>query len=191
MAETSPKIGSTCQPPWQFLLPNSLSTPSSSFSFRFDLFLFLSQVWKYLKAFIMNSMWGIFIFQVSRSSIYQHIPQFWIHSELIGDIGPLGLIFNTSTYHQVTLFLFRNLSPWELNEVLRPWCQRHFCCLHFLNLRCTMGQTDIVWTRTMVDSFRWYLCMFCVFLLCINHVSQIWDRIFGTFQGLRPDEQTV
>merc|ERR1712223_705675 len=27
--------------------------------------------------------------------------QFWIHSELIGDIGPLGLIFNTSTYHQV------------------------------------------------------------------------------------------
>merc|ERR1711910_16542 len=27
--------------------------------------------------------------------------QFWIHSELIGDIGPLGWIFNTSTYHQV------------------------------------------------------------------------------------------
>jgi len=27
--------------------------------------------------------------------------QFWIHCELIGDIGPLGLILNTSTYHQV------------------------------------------------------------------------------------------
>ena len=27
--------------------------------------------------------------------------QFWIHSELVGDLGPLGLVFNTSTYHQV------------------------------------------------------------------------------------------
>ena len=27
--------------------------------------------------------------------------QFWIHSELVGDLGPLGLVFNTSTFHQV------------------------------------------------------------------------------------------
>ena len=27
--------------------------------------------------------------------------QFWIHCELVGDLGPLGLVFNTSTYHQV------------------------------------------------------------------------------------------
>jgi len=27
--------------------------------------------------------------------------QFWIHTELGGDLGPLGLIFNTSSYHRV------------------------------------------------------------------------------------------
>jgi len=27
--------------------------------------------------------------------------QFWIHTELAGDLGPLGLIFNTSSFHQV------------------------------------------------------------------------------------------
>ena len=35
--------------------------------------------------------------------------QFWIHSELVGDVGPLGLIFNTATFHQVlkvAIFIF-------------------------------------------------------------------------------------
>ena len=39
-----------------------------------------------------------------------------------------------------------------------------------------------------------FLSVRFVHVLCfptINHVSQIWDRIFGTFQDLRPDEQTV
>merc|ERR1711971_1280274 len=64
--------------------------------------------------------------------------QFWIHSELIGDIGPLGLIFNTSTYHQVH---------------------------HGSNRYC------------LDKNYGGFL--------------SIWDRIFGTFQDLRPDEQTV
>jgi len=64
--------------------------------------------------------------------------QFWIHSELIGDIGPLGLLFNTSTYHQVH---------------------------HGSNRYC------------LDKNYGGFL--------------SIWDRIFGTFQDLRPDEQTV
>jgi len=64
--------------------------------------------------------------------------QFWIHSELIGDIGPLGLIFNTSTYHQVH---------------------------HGSNRYC------------LDKNYGGFL--------------SIWDRMFGTFQDLRPDEQTV
>ena len=35
--------------------------------------------------------------------------QFWIHCELIGDIGPLGLILNTSTYHQVSAIKLKNV----------------------------------------------------------------------------------
>ena len=34
--------------------------------------------------------------------------QFWIHSELVGDLGPLGLVFNTSTFHQVQWQQIRN-----------------------------------------------------------------------------------
>merc|ERR1719357_1761367 len=64
--------------------------------------------------------------------------QFWIHTELVGDLGPLGLIFNTSTYHQVH---------------------------HGSNRYC------------LDKNYGGFL--------------SIWDRIFGTFQDLRPDEQTV
>jgi len=64
--------------------------------------------------------------------------QFWIHSQLIGDIGPLGLIFNTSTYHQVH---------------------------HGSNRYC------------LDKNYGGFL--------------SIWDRIFGTFQDLRSDQDTV
>jgi len=64
--------------------------------------------------------------------------QFWIHSELIGDIGPLGWIFNTSTYHQVH---------------------------HGSNRYC------------LDKNYGGFL--------------SIWDRIFGTFQDLRSDQQIV
>jgi len=64
--------------------------------------------------------------------------QFWIHTELIGDLGPLGLIFNTSTYHQVH---------------------------HGSNRYC------------LDKNYGGFL--------------SVWDRIFGTFQDLRKDEETV
>lgn len=64
--------------------------------------------------------------------------QFWIHSELIGDLGPLGLVFNTSTYHQVH---------------------------HGSNRYCLDKN--------------------------YGGVLSVWDRMFGTFQDLRQDEQTV
>jgi len=64
--------------------------------------------------------------------------QFWIHSELIGDLGPLGLIFNTSTYHQVH---------------------------HGSNRYC------------LDKNYGGFL--------------SVWDRLFGTFQDLRKDEETV
>jgi len=64
--------------------------------------------------------------------------QFWIHSELIGDIGPLGWIFNTSTFHQVH---------------------------HGSNRYC------------LDKNYGGFL--------------SIWDRIFGTFQDLRSDQETV
>jgi len=64
--------------------------------------------------------------------------QFWIHSELIGDIGPLGWIFNTSTYHQVH---------------------------HGSNRYC------------LDKNYGGFL--------------SIWDRMFGTFQDLRSDQQIV
>merc|ERR1712183_47875 len=64
--------------------------------------------------------------------------QFWIHSELIGDIGPLGWIFNASTFHQVH---------------------------HGSNRYC------------LDKNYGGFL--------------SIWDRIFGTFQDLRSDQETV
>jgi len=64
--------------------------------------------------------------------------QFWIHSELIGDIGPLGWVLNTSTYHQVH---------------------------HGSNRYC------------LDKNYGGFL--------------SIWDRIFGTFQDLRSDQETV
>lgn len=66
------------------------------------------------------------------------IFQFWIHTELIGDLGPLGLIFNTSTFHQVH---------------------------HGSNRYC------------LDKNYGGFL--------------SVWDRIFGTFQDLRTDEDTV
>jgi len=64
--------------------------------------------------------------------------QFWIHSELVGDIGPLGLIFNTATFHQVH---------------------------HGSNRYC------------LDKNYGGFLV--------------IWDRIFGTFQDLRHDQELV
>jgi alkylglycerol monooxygenase len=64
--------------------------------------------------------------------------QFWIHSELVGDLGPLGLLLNTSTYHQVH---------------------------HGANRYC------------LDKNYGGFL--------------SIWDRIFGTFQDLRTDQEIV
>jgi len=64
--------------------------------------------------------------------------QFWIHTELGGDLGPLGFFFNTSAFHQVH---------------------------HGSNRYCL----DKNYAGVLI----------------------IWDRMFGTFQDLRQDQELI
>jgi len=67
-------------------------------AFRQPVFQGLFQLthWFYLPAALVIPPSQFFV-----HSQFVFLFQFWIHSELIGDIGPLGWILNTSTYHQV------------------------------------------------------------------------------------------
>ena len=83
--------------------------------------------------------------------------QFWIHTELIGDLGPLEYVLNTSNHHRVHHGSINSVVP-----------------------------------------FAWSICNF-VFLLagsnryCLDKnyagVLIIWDRLFGTFEKFRPEEE--
>merc|ERR1719481_698040 len=106
-----------------------------STAFRQPVFQGLFQLthWFYLPAAL--------VVPTSQFLVHSHFVllfQFWIHTELIGDLGPLGLIFNTSAFHQVH---------------------------HGSNRYCL----DKNYAGVLI----------------------IWDRMFGTFQDLRQDQELI
>ena len=103
-------------------------------------------------------------------SQFNLIFQFWIHTEAIKSIGPLEYIFNTASHHRVhhgKLIYIRNLKRYK----------------YYLKLQFKVYTSEYFYL--VLGSNRY----------CLDKnyagVLIIWDRMFGTFEQEKEDENIV
>ena len=202
MAETSPKIGSTWKSDWnipqyRFYLPAALAVPPSQFLVHSQ-FVFLFQVWSFCL-----SLSGLEIFKGIhpeldvRNSYIVNFTQLHLstYSSVLDSLGANRWHRPSWTYFQHVHISPGDLIPWESKELFNHVAMETLVSKAVLLLTFSEPQVHHGSNRYCLDkNYGGFLSVRCVHVLSfptINHVSQIWDRIFGTFQDLRPDEQTV
>ena len=99
--------------------------------------------------------------------------QFWLHTEVIGQLGPLEWIFNTPTHHKV----HHGKQKRETN---------HLRCFSFIFFSFFFfASSSNVSSRRYAGSNKYCLDKnYGAWLI-------IWDKMFGTFEAYRPEEEIV
>ena len=104
-------------------------------------------------------------------SQFNLIFQFWIHTEAIKSIGPLEYIFNTASHHRVHHGKFIHIY-WQFKR-----CKYNSATVQGLQIR--------MFLYLFPGSNRY----------CLDKnyagVLIIWDRMFGTFEQEKEDENIV
>ena len=96
-------------------------------------------------------------------SSFNLLYQFWIHTEVIGDLGPLEYILNTSNHHRV------HHGNWAVRAYMPKFIVQR--AVSYQSVLTTAGSNRYCLDKNYAG------------------VLIIWDRLFGTFENFRPEEK--
>ena len=107
---------------------------------------------------------------------HQTLYQYWIHTELVGKLGPLEWVMNTPSHHRV-------------HHARNPYCIDHNYGTHVGAFGGERGVADGLLTKTHRRAVT--RMARADGALGTAGVLIIWDRMFGTFQEERDDDPPV
>ena len=100
-----------------------------------------------------------------RINLIRFLKKFWLHTEIFGKLGPLEWILNTPSHHRVHHGRWKDFDKWF--SLMFYTIQPLLCFLYFI------GSNKFCLDK---NYGAWLI---------------IWDRMFGTFQEEKEDEEII
>jgi alkylglycerol monooxygenase len=110
-------------------------------------------------------------------SQFNLLYQYFLHTEVIGKLGPLEWVLNTPSQHR----LHHGRQPYAIDTNYGGRPRAHNSVPSLSHQSARPPHTHCCWCLCVIALLCCVLCVVCVCVYCVGSLS-IWDRMFGTFQ---------